>query len=77
MFGLLCEKAKNYPKGRLPIHVRCILDEFANLGKIPNFEVLVSVIRSREISVAPILQTKSQINTNSKQRPTNTREKDI
>jgi type IV secretion system protein VirD4 len=61
MFDLLCEKAKNSPKGRLPIHVRCILDEFSNLGKIPNFEVLISTIRSREISVAPILQTKSQL----------------
>jgi len=61
MFDLLCERAKNCPKGRLPIHVRCILDEFFSLGKIPNFEVLISTIRSREISVAPILQTKSQL----------------
>ena len=61
MFNLLCDKAKKCPKGRLPIHVRCILDEFANIGKIPNFEILITTIRSREISVAPILQTKSQI----------------
>lgn len=61
MFDLLCDKAKKYPKGRLPVHVRCILDEFANIGKIPNFQVLVSTIRSREISVCPILQTKSQL----------------
>jgi len=60
MFNLLCEKAKKYPNGRLPVHVRFILDEFAQL-KIPNFEILISVLRSREISVAPILQTKSQL----------------
>ena len=60
MFNILCDKAKNSPKGRLKVHVRCILDEFSNF-KIPGFEILVSVLRSREISVAPIVQTKSQL----------------
>ena len=61
MFNLLCDRALYKYDGRLPVHVRCILDEFANIGKIPNFEKLISVIRSREISACPILQSKSQL----------------
>lgn len=61
MFNLLCDKAKKCKGGKLPVHVRCILDEFANIGKIPNFEILITTIRSREISACIILQTKSQI----------------
>ena len=49
--------------GRLPVHVRCLLDEFANIGQIPKFEKLIATIRSREISVAIILQAKSQLKT--------------
>lgn len=60
MFNLLCDKALEYG-GRLPVHVRCILDEFANMGQIPNFENIISVIRSREISACPILQSKAQL----------------
>ncbi len=61
MFNLLCTKADKCPGSRLPIHVRCILDEFANIGQIPNFHQLISTIRSREISACIILQTKSQL----------------
>ena len=61
MFNLLCTKADNSPGGRLKYHVRCLLDEFANIGEIPNFEQLISTIRSREISASIILQTKSQL----------------
>lgn len=61
MFNLLCDRALYKYGGRLPVHVRCILDEFANIGRIPNFEKLISVIRSREISACPILQSKSQL----------------
>lgn len=61
LFNTLCNVAlKNYG-GRLPIHVRCILDEFANIGQIPNFEKIISVIRSREISVSVILQNIAQL----------------
>lgn len=61
MFNLLCTKADNSPGRRLKYHVRCLLDEFANIGEIPNFEQLISTIRSREISASIILQTKSQL----------------
>lgn len=61
MFNLLCDKADDEYGGRLPYHVRCMLDEFANIGKIPNFEKLISTIRSREISASIILQSQSQI----------------
>lgn len=61
LFNILCEKADIKHNGRLPIHVRFLLDEFANIGKIPNFEKLIATIRSREISACPILQTKSQL----------------
>ncbi|MDO5147995.1 MAG: type IV secretory system conjugative DNA transfer family protein [Oscillospiraceae bacterium] len=61
LFNLLCTKADNSPGGRLKYHVRCILDEFANIGEIPNFEKLIATIRSREISATIILQAKSQL----------------
>ena len=61
LFNLLCDKADNEYGGRLPVHVRCLLDEFANIGKIPNFEKLIATIRSREISAAIILQSQSQL----------------
>ena len=63
MFNLLCTKADNNPdgSGRLKYHVRCLLDEFANIGEIPEFDKLIATIRSREISVSIILQTKSQL----------------
>ena len=61
LFNLLCERADNLYNGHLPIHVRCILDEFANTGKIPNFERLIATIRSREISASVILQSMSQL----------------
>lgn len=61
MFNLLCDKALYTYGGQLPVHVSCILDEFYNIGKIPNFENIISVIRSRNISACPILQSKSQI----------------
>lgn len=61
MFNLLCDKADNEYGGRLPVHVQCLLDEFANIGKIPNFEKLIATIRSREISVAVILQAQPQL----------------
>ena len=61
LFNLLCELADNVYGGRLPIHVRCLLDEFANIGKIPQFEKLIATIRSREISASIILQSKSQL----------------
>ena len=60
LFNLLCEKADE-SGGRLKVHVRCLLDEFANIGKIPNFEKLIATIRSREISASIILQTQSQL----------------
>ena len=61
LFNLLCEKADDVYGGRLPIHVRCLIDEAANIGQIPNLEKLVATIRSREISVCLILQAKSQL----------------
>lgn len=61
MFNLLCEKALYDFGGKLPIHLRCILDEFANVGKIPNFEELIAVIRSRNISASIILQSRAQL----------------
>ena len=61
LFNLLCDKAYNVYKGRLPIHVRCLIDETANIGQIPNLEKLVTTIRSREISACLFLQAKSQL----------------
>ena len=61
MFNLLCEKADDVHGGRLPVHVRCLIDECANIGQIPNLEKLVATIRSREISACLILQAKSQL----------------
>ena len=61
LFNLLCDKADNDFGGRLPVHVRCLLDEFANIGMIPNFEKLIATIRSREISACVILQAQSQL----------------
>ena len=61
LFNLLCTKADNGKGGRLKYHVRCLLDEFANIGEIPNFDKLIATIRSREISASIILQTKSQL----------------
>ena len=61
LFNLLCDKADDVYNGRLPIHVRCLLDEFANIGQIPQFEKLIATIRSREISASIILQSKSQL----------------
>ena len=63
LFNLLCDRADTVHGGRLPIHVRFLLDEFANLGKIPRFDKLISTIRSREISACVILQTYSQLKT--------------
>ena len=61
MFNLLCTKADNSKGGRLKYHVRCLLDEFANIGEIPQFDKLIATIRSREISASIILQAKSQL----------------
>ncbi len=61
LFNLLCEKADDVYGGRLPVHVRCLIDEMANIGQIPNLEKLVATIRSREISACLILQTQSQL----------------
>ena len=61
MFNLLCEKADDEYGGRLPVHVRCLIDEFANIGQIPNFEKLIATIRSREISACIVLQAQSQL----------------
>lgn len=61
LFNLLCDKADDEYGGRLPVHVRCILDEFSNIGQIPKFEKLIVTIRSREISAAIILQAQSQL----------------
>ena len=63
LFNILCERADSRKGGRLPIHVRCLLDEFANIGKIPNFDKLIATIRSREISASIILQSASQLKT--------------
>lgn len=61
LFNLLCDKADDEYGGRLPVHVRCLLDEFANIGLIPKFEKLIATIRSREISASIILQAQSQL----------------
>ncbi|GHV47843.1 hypothetical protein FACS189499_06070 [Clostridia bacterium] len=61
LFNLLCDKADNEYGGRLPVHVRCLLDEFANIGQIPKFDKLIATIRSREISACVILQAQSQL----------------
>ena len=63
LFNLLCDKADDFYGGRLPVHVRLILDEFANCGQIPNFDKLIATIRSREISASIILQSQSQLKT--------------
>lgn len=61
LFNLLCEKADDVYGGRLPVHVRCLIDEAANIGQIPNLEKLVATIRSREVSACLVLQAKSQL----------------
>jgi type IV secretion system protein VirD4 len=61
LFNLLCDKADDVYGGRLPIHVRCLLDEFPNIGQIPHFERLIATIRSREISACIVLQAQSQL----------------
>ena len=61
LFNLLCEKADDIYGGRLPVHVRCLIDECANIGQIPNLEKLVATIRSREISACLVLQAQSQL----------------
>lgn len=61
LFNLLCDKADDEYGGRLPVHVRCLLDEFANIGQIPKFDKLIATIRSREISTSIILQAQSQL----------------
>ena len=63
LFNLLCDKADDEHNGRLPVHVRCLLDEFANIGQIPKFDKLIATIRSREISASIILQSQSQLKT--------------
>ena len=61
LFNLLCDKADDKYGGRLLVHIRCLLDEFANIGLIPKFEKLIATIRSREISACIILQAQSQL----------------
>ena len=61
LFNLLCDKADDVYGGKLPVHVRCLIDECANIGQIPNLEKLVATIRSREISACLVLQTRSQL----------------
>jgi type IV secretion system protein VirD4 len=61
LFNLLCEKADDKYEGRLPFHVRCLIDEAANIGQIPNLEKLMATIRSREISACLVLQAQSQL----------------
>ena len=61
LFNLLCEKADDVYGGRLPVHVRCLIDECANIGQIPNLEKLMATIRSREISACMVLQAQSQL----------------
>ena len=61
LFNLLCDKADDEHGGRLPYHVRLLLDEFANIGQIPKFDKLIATIRSREISASIILQSQSQL----------------
>lgn len=64
LFNLLCDRADDVYGGRLPIHVRCLLDEFSNIGQIPKFEKLIATIRSREISACIVLQAQSQLKAN-------------
>ena len=61
LFNLLCEKADDVYGGRLPVHVRCLIDECANIGQIPKLEKLIATIRSREISACLVLQAQSQL----------------
>src|SRR5690554_7146299 len=61
LFNLLCDKADDVYGGRLPIHVRCLIDEAANIGQIPKLEKLMATIRSREISACLVLQAQSQL----------------
>ena len=61
LFNLLCDRADNKYGGRLPVHVRFLLDEFANIGQIPKFDKLIATIRSREMSACVILQAQSQL----------------
>ena len=61
LFNLLCEKADDVYGGRLPVHVRCLIDEAANIGQIPRLEKLVATIRSREVSACLVLQAQSQL----------------
>ena len=61
LFNLLCEKADDVYGGRLPVHVRCLIDECANIGQIPKLDKLVATIRSREISACLVLQAQSQL----------------
>lgn len=61
LFNLLCDKADDQYSGKLPVHVRCLIDECANIGQIPQLEKLVATIRSREISACLVLQTRSQL----------------
>jgi len=61
LFNLLCDKADDVYGGRLPVHVRCLLDEFSNIGQIPKFEKLIATMRSREISACIVLQAQSQL----------------
>ena len=61
LFNLLCEKADDVYGGRLPVHVRCLIDECANIGQIPKLEKLVATIRSRQISACLVLQAQSQL----------------
>ncbi len=63
LFNLLCDRADDVHGGRLPYHVRLLLDEFANIGQIPKFDKLIATIRSREISASIILQSQSQLKT--------------
>jgi type IV secretion system protein VirD4 len=63
LFNLLCDKADDEHGGRLPFHVRLLLDEFANIGLIPKFDKLIATIRSREISASIVLQSQSQLKT--------------
>ena len=63
LFNILCDRADNEYGGELPVHVRFLLDEFANIGTIPNFDKLIATIRSRKISACVVLQTQSQLKT--------------
>ena len=63
LFNLLCDKADDVYGGKLPVHVRCLIDEFANIGQIPNFDKLIATIRSCEISASIVLQSQSQLKT--------------